>query len=108
MTEKLWQTREFSVGGGFEGAELEFRIEVFELNEGGRPGKRFRVRVWSHESARLTLKPGVFRAQYFDNSVLTQFDLLDHLEFSVETPDEAAEACMEQIRGWVRKASERR
>jgi hypothetical protein len=62
-------------------------------DEGAAPATAWPIAlVVNVNTARLTLTPGTLIAQYFDNSVLTQFDLLVPLEFSVETPDEAAEA----------------
>ena len=94
----LRQTREFSIGG-LEGPDLEFRIEVFEQSEAGLARPRFRVRVWLHEFVRLSLLPvGDAEPGQFDDSVLALSDMFDPMEFGVETPDEAAEACIATIR----------
>ncbi len=100
MSFVLRQTREFSLGNPEERG-LEFRIEIFERTGAGPGDHRFRVRIWLYDMVRLTLIPGMFRAKFFDNSLLTHFDLFDPLEFSLGTPDEAAEACIARLKEWL-------
>ena len=94
----LRQTRElsFETSGG---PPLEFRIEVFERSSAEAMQSRFKVRVWVHELVRLS---SPFNKEveggHFDATVLVLSDLFDGLEYAVETPDEAAEACIARIR----------
>lgn len=96
MISTLLLTREFSIASG-EAGDLEFRIEIFGIDEADLPNRIFKVRVWRYETFHLLPLSEVARDELFDHTILVLDDMFDSTQVTASSPEEAFNHCRSSI-----------